>query len=77
MKTIIKGDTEEGDAELEITDEGFDNPNFVTLAIIPDEGSEAMANAIDISVEDLYAAVIGFREKRKQAIRERDSASNP
>ena len=59
MKAIIKADDDElDDIDMELTNEGLNNPNFVTIYV---DGKEYM-----VSVTDLYHASKLFFEVREQ-----------
>ena len=60
MKTIIKADieTKEEPADFIISNDNFDNNNFVEI--------ECEDNRYEVSLSDLYAAIKGFIEYRKQ-----------
>jgi len=66
MRTIIPAENDNDDKmELELTNENFDNLNFINLSIWKN-GDVIEGMPVDVSIDDLMSALIGFEAQRSR-----------
>ena len=62
MRTILKDE----EAELEISDEGFDSPLIWITLKINSIKKQSLSTEIEVPLRDLMGALIGFDAKRSR-----------